>query len=52
MKIWDAKETDMQGVTTLPDAVTRIPPSLLLQNSMLPVEPHYSMYCNVAFGST
>ena len=52
MKIWGAIRTDMQGVTTLPDAVTRIPPSLLLRNSMLPVEPHYSMYCNVAFGST
>ena len=47
MKIWDATGTDMQGVTTLPDAVTRVPPSLLLQNSMLPVEPHYSRYYNV-----
>ena len=37
----------MQGVTTLPDAVTRVPPSLLLQNSMLPVEPNYSTYYNV-----
>ena len=47
MKIWDAAGTDTQGVTTLPDAVTRVPPSLLLQNSMLPVEPHYSRYYNV-----
>ena len=47
MKIWDATETDMQGVTTLPDAVTRVPPSLLLRNSMLPVEPNYSRYYNV-----
>ena len=37
----------MQGVTTLPDAVTRVPPSLLLQNSVLPVEPNYSTYYNV-----
>ena len=47
MKIWDAKGTDMQGVTTLPDAVTRVPPSLLLRNSMLPVEPNYTTYYNV-----
>ena len=32
---------------TLPDAVTRVPPSLLLQNSMLPVEPNYLTYYNV-----
>lgn len=47
MKLWDTKGTDTQGVKTLPDAVTRIPPSLLLQNSMLPVEPNYSTYYNV-----
>ena len=47
MKIWDATGTDTQGVITLPDAVTRVPPSLLLQNSMLPVEPNYSTYYNV-----
>ena len=47
MKIWDAKGTDTQGVKTLPDAVTRVPPYLLLRNSMLPVEPNYSRYYNV-----
>ena len=47
MKIWDAARTDTQGVTTLPDAVTRVPPSLLLQNSMLPVEPNNTTYYNV-----
>ncbi len=47
MKFWDAARADTQGETTLPDAVTRVPPSLLLRNSMLPVEPHYSMYYNV-----
>ena len=47
MKIWDTKGADTQGVITLPDAVTRVPPSLLLRNSMLPVEPHYSTYYNV-----
>ena len=47
MKIWDATKADTQGVTTLPDAVTRVPPSLLLQNSMFPVEPNYSRYYNV-----
>ena len=47
MKIWDMAGADTQGVTTLPDAVTRVPPSLLLQNSMLPVEPNYSTYYNV-----
>ena len=47
MKIWDAKGTDTQGETILPDAVTRVPPSLLLRNSMLPVEPNYSTYYNV-----
>lgn len=47
MKLWDTKGTDTQGVKTLPDAVTRIPPSLLLQNSTLPVEPNYSTYYNV-----
>ena len=47
MKIWDTTGTDTQGVTTLPDAVTRVPPSLLLRNSMLPVKPHYSTYYNV-----
>ena len=44
MKLWDAKGTD---TITLPDAVTRVPPSLLLRNRMLPVEPSYSMYYNV-----
>ena len=52
MTLWDATGTDTQGVITLPDAVTRVPPSLLLQNSMLPVEPNYSRYYNVAFGAT
>ena len=47
MKFWDAARADTQGVTTLPDAVTRVPLSLLLQNSMLPVEPNYSTYYNV-----
>ena len=47
MKIWDAKGADTQSVTTLMDAVTRVPPSLLLRNSMLPVEPNYSTYYNV-----
>ena len=47
MKIWDMAGADMQGETTLPDAVTRVPPSLLLRNSMLPVEPNYSTYYNV-----
>ena len=47
MTLWDATGTDTQGVTTLPDAVTRVPPSLLLRNSMLPVEPKYSVYYNV-----
>ena len=47
MKIWDATKADTQGVTTLPDAVTRVPPSLLLRNSMLLVEPNYSRYYNV-----
>ena len=46
------RDRDTQGVTTLPDAVTRVPPSLLLRNSMLPVEPKYSRYYNVAFGAT
>ena len=47
MKIWDMAGTDTQGVTTLLDAVTRVPPSLLLRNSVLPVEPNYSRYYNV-----
>ena len=47
MKIWDAKGTDTQGETTLPDAVTRVPPSLLLRNSMLAVEPNNSTWYNV-----
>lgn len=47
MKIWDMAGADMQGVTTLPDAVTRVPPSLLIRNSMLLVEPNYSTYYNV-----
>ena len=47
MKIWDMAGADTQGVTTLPDAVTRVPPSLLLRNSMLLVEPNYSRYYNV-----
>ena len=47
MKFWDMAGADTQGVITLPDAVTRVPPSLLLRNSMLPVEPHYSTYYNV-----
>ena len=47
MKIWDTKGADTQGVTTLPDAVTRVPPSLLLQKSMLLVEPNYTTYYNV-----
>ena len=47
MKIWDMAGADTQGETTLPDAVTRVPPSLLLRNSMLPVEPNYSTYYNV-----
>ena len=47
MKFWDAKGTDTQGETTLPDAVTRVPPSLLIRNSMLLVEPNYSTYYNV-----
>ena len=47
MKIWDAARTDTQGVTTLPDAVTRVPPSLLIRNSMLSVEPNYSTFYNV-----
>ena len=47
MKFWDAARADMQGVTILPDAVTRVPPSLLIRNSVLPVEPHYSRYHNV-----
>ena len=46
MKIWDATRADTQG-ETLPDAVTRVPPSLLLRNSMLLVEPNYSRYYNV-----
>ena len=52
MTLWDATRADTQGITTLPDAVTRVPPSLLLQKSMLPVEPNYSRYYNVAFGAT
>ena len=47
MTLWDATRADTQGITTLPDAVTRVPPSLLLQKSMLPVEPNYSTYYNV-----
>ena len=47
MKIWDTKGTDTQGETTLRDAVTRVPPSLLFRNSMLLVEPNYSRYYNV-----
>ena len=47
MKIWDAKGADTQSVTTLMDAVTRVPPSLLIRNSMLSVEPNYSTYYNV-----
>ena len=46
MKFWDAARADTQG-ETLPDAVTRVPPSLLLQNSMLPVEPNNTTYYNV-----
>ena len=38
VKLWDAKGTD---TITLPDAVTRVPPSLLLRNRVLPVESHY-----------
>ena len=38
VKLWDMKGTD---AITLPDAVTRVPPSLLFPNSMLPVESHY-----------
>ena len=44
MKLWDVKGAD---TITLPDAVTRVPPSLLLRNRMLPVEPNYSTYYNV-----
>ena len=44
MKLWDAKGAD---TITLPDAVTRVLPSLLLRNRVLPVEPNYSMYYNV-----
>ena len=47
MKIWDMAGADTQGVTTLPDAVTRVPPSLLIRNSMLSVEPNYSTFYNV-----
>ena len=41
------RDRDTQGVIILPDAVTRVPPSLLLRNNMLPVEPNYSVYYNV-----
>ena len=47
MKFWDAARADTQGETTLPDAVTRVPPSLLIRNSMLSVEPNYSTFYNV-----
>ena len=47
MELWDKKRPNMDGVQPLSDAVTRVMPSLLIRNSMLPVEPSYTTYYNV-----
>lgn len=42
---WEKNPIDLRDVRTLPDAVVRVAPPLLLQNSVLPIEPDIAAYC-------